>query len=78
MSKGQPYIRKKGKGFVIERKVGGRTEYIKTLPPIKEILIWCGVDASLYYEEKNHQKVDESVKKNEASEESLTSSDKSL
>ncbi len=29
---GEPYIRKKGKGFVIERKVNGKTIYLSSLP----------------------------------------------
>lgn len=53
---GQPYIRKKGKSFVIERKVDGKTEYIKTLPGVRDILVMLGVEASRYYEEAQQQK----------------------
>lgn len=56
MISGQPYIRKKGKRFIVERKVSGRTDYIKTLPDIKTLLELLGVDASLYYEEKPGKK----------------------
>lgn len=36
--KGQPYLRKKGKKWIIEKKVDGKTKYIMTLPPLQEII----------------------------------------
>jgi len=37
--KGQPYLRKKGKKWIIEKIVEGKTKYIMTLPPLEEIII---------------------------------------
>jgi len=36
--KGQPYLRKKGKKWIIEQKVEGKTKYIMTLPSLEEII----------------------------------------
>ncbi len=36
--KGQPYLRKKGKKWIIEKIVEGKTKYIMTLPPLQEII----------------------------------------
>lgn len=40
--KGQPYLRKKetkkGKKWIIEKIVDGKTKYIMTLPPLQEII----------------------------------------
>lgn len=35
---GKPYLRKKGKKWIIENKVDGKTKYIMTLPPLAEII----------------------------------------
>lgn len=35
---GEPYIRKKGKDYIIERKVNGKTEYLSKLPDAKTLL----------------------------------------
>lgn len=36
--KGQPYLRRKGKKWIIEKIVEGKTKYIMTLPPLEEII----------------------------------------
>lgn len=42
MKTGQPYIRRKGSKYVIEKKIREdgrqRTVYLKTLPPIEKLL----------------------------------------
>lgn len=54
--KGLPYLRKKGDRFVIERKVDGKTQYIKTLPNVRELLVMLGMNASQYYEDPTNEK----------------------
>lgn len=55
MRTSEPYLRVKEGRWIIERKLYAedgktRTQYIKTLPPMKELLNLLGVNASLYYE----------------------------
>lgn len=37
---GDPYLRRKENKWIIEQKIEGKTKYIMTLPPLKEIIEW--------------------------------------
>lgn len=53
---GEPYIRKKGNKWIIERKEDGKTIYLMTLPPIPELL-------KLKRPIKRHGKASDSIRK---------------